>query len=136
LTELESRGHKSLDNYQNFAKAFRLLEFRPLMASATANRARLKSAAELGRSEMADASAFGNTLTRAVLYAIMQLAKEEDSDLVLSQLAINAPSYFDPATRGRLVAVAEYLADKTSELRPDEAKAARILAQLIRGQRL
>jgi putative DNA methylase len=136
LTELESRGHKSLDNYQNFAKAFRLSEFRSFMAAATANKARLKSAAELGRSEMTESSAFGNTLTRAVLYAIMQLSKEEDSDLVLSQLAINAPSYFDPATRGRLVAIAEYLADRTSELRPDEAKAARILAQLIRSQRL
>jgi putative DNA methylase len=136
LTELEARGHKSLDNYQNFAKAFRLPEFRSFMAAATANKARLKSATELGRSEMTDTSAFGNTLTRAVLYAIMQLAKEEDSDLVLSQLAINAPSYFDPATRGRLVAIAEYLADRTLELRPDEAKAARILAQLIRSQRL
>jgi putative DNA methylase len=136
LTELEARGHKSLDNYQNFAKAFRLPEFRSFMAAATANKARLKSATELGRAEMAESSAFGNTLTRAVLYAIMQLAKEEDSDLVLSQLAINAPSYFDSATRGRLVAIAEYLADRTLELRPDEAKAARILAQLIRSQRL
>jgi putative DNA methylase len=136
LTELEARGHKSLDNYQNFAKAFRLSEFRSLMAGATANKARLKGATELGRSEMNESSPFGNTLTRAVLYAIMQLAKEEDGDLVLSQLAINAPSYFDPATRGRLVAIAEYLADRTLELRPDEAKAARILAQLIRIQRL
>jgi len=136
LTELEARGHKSLDNYQNFAKAFRLPEFRSFMAAATANKARLKGATELGRSEMAESSAFGNTLTRAVLYAIMQLSMEEDSDLVLSQLAINSPSYFDPATRGRLVAIAEYLADRTLELRPDEAKAARILAQLIRSQRL
>jgi len=96
----------------------------------------LKSAVEFRRSEMTESSEFGNTLTRAILYAIMQLTQDEDGDLVLSQLAINAPSYFDQATRGRLVAIAEYLADKTAELRPDEAKAARILAQLIRGQRL
>jgi putative DNA methylase len=136
LLELESRGSKTLDNYQNFAKAFRLADFRPLMADAKANKARLKGATELGRTEMTDASAIGNTLTRAVLYAIMQLAKDEDGDLVLSQLAINAPSYFDPAVRARLVAIAEYLADKNAELRPDEAKAARILSQLIRSQRL
>jgi putative DNA methylase len=136
LLELESRGFKTLDNYQNFAKAFRLADFRPLMADAKANKARLKGATELGRAEMTDASAIGNTLTRAVLYAVMQLAKDEDGDLVLSQLAINAPSYFDPAVRGRLVAIAEYLADKNAELRPDEAKAARILSQLIRSQRL
>jgi len=136
LLELESRGFKTLDNYQNFAKAFRLDDFRPLMADAKANKARLKGAIELGRAEMTDASAIGNTLARAVLYAVMQLAKDEDGDLVLSQLAINAPSYFDPAVRGRLVAIAEYLADKNAELRPDEAKAARILSQLIRSQRL
>jgi putative DNA methylase len=136
LLELESRGLKTLDNYQNFAKAFRLADFRPLMADAKANKARLKGATELGRAEMTDASAIGNTLTRAVLYAVMQLTKDEDGDLVLSQLAINAPSYFDPAVRARLVAIAEYLADKNAELRPDEAKAARILSQLIRSQRL
>lgn len=136
LLELESRGFKTLDNYQNFAKAFRLADFRPLMADAKANKARLKGATELGRTEMTDASAIGNTLTRAVLYAVMQLAKDEDGDLVLSQLAINAPSYFDPAVRARLVAIAEYLADKNAEIRPDEAKAARILSQLIRSQRL
>jgi putative DNA methylase len=136
LIELESHGHKTLDNYQNFSKAFRVADFRALMAAAKANKACLKSAVELGRAEMAESSEFGTTLTRAILYAIMQLTKDEDGDLVLSQLAINAPSYFDQATRGRLVAIAEYLADKTAELRPDEAKAARILAQLIRGQRL
>jgi len=136
LLELESRGFKTLDNYQNFAKAFRLDDFRPLMADAKANKARLRGAIELGRAEMTDASAIGNTLTRAVLYAVMQLAKDEDGDLVLSQLAINAPSYFDPAVRARLVAIAEYLADKNAELRSDEAKAARILSQLIRSQRL
>ena len=136
LLELEARGSKTLDNYQNFAKAFRLADFRCLMAAATANKARLKDATELGRAEMTEASEFGNTPTRAVLYAVMQLVKDEDADLVLAQLAINAPSYYDSGTRDRLIALADYLADKTIELRPDEAKAARILAQLIRNQRI
>jgi putative DNA methylase len=136
LLELEARGSKTLDNYQNFAKAFRLADFRCLMAATTANKARLKDAIELGRAEMTEASEFGNTPTRAVLYALMQLIKDEDADLVLAQLAINAPSYYDSGTRDRLIALADYLADKTIELRPDEAKAARILAQLIRNQRI
>ena len=136
LLELEARGQKTLDNYQNFAKAFRLADFRCFMAAATANKARLKDATELGRAEMTEASEFGNTPTRAVLYAVMQLAKDEDADLVLAQLAINAPFYYDSGTRDRLIALADYLADKTVELRPDEAKAARILAQLVRNQRI
>ena len=136
LLELEARGSKTIDNYQNFAKAFRLADFRCLMGAATANKARLKDATELGRAEMTEASEFGNTPTRAVLYAVMQLVKDEDADLVLAQLAINAPSYYDSGTRDRLIALADYLADKTVELRPDEAKAARILAQLVRNQRI
>ena len=136
LLELEARGSKTLDNYQNFAKAFRLADFRCLMAAATANKARLKDATELGRAEMTEASEFGNTPTRAVLYAVMQLVKDEDADLVLAQLAINAPSYYDSGTRDRLIALADYLADKTVELRTDEAKAARILAQIVRSQRI
>jgi len=71
-----------------------------------------------------------------VLYSIMQLAKDEEGDLVLSQLAVNAPSYYDAGTRGRLVAITEYIADRTAEARPEEARAARILAQLIRNQRM
>ena len=136
LLELEARGYKSLDNYQNFAKAFRLADFRVLMASAKANIARLKTATELGKSEMSESSSFGNTPTRAVLYAVMQLAKDEDADLVLSQLAINAPSFYDSTTRARLVAIAEFLAENTIETRPVEAKAARILAELVRNQRI
>ena len=48
LVDLEARGLKTLDNYQNFAKAFKVHDFRALMASQRANQARLKSAVEFG----------------------------------------------------------------------------------------
>src|SRR5439155_22491695 len=56
MLDMEARGAKTLDNYQNFAKAFKVRDFRPLLGSLRANEARLKSAVELGRSETAEGS--------------------------------------------------------------------------------
>jgi putative DNA methylase len=136
LIELESQGAKTLDNYQNFAKAFKVADFKPLMAQSKANAARLKSAVELGKQEMSDAAELGNTALRGVLYAIMELVKGDDGTDVLTHLSFNVESYFDPEVREVLSELADYLASKLVELRPEEASAARVLRELIRNQRL
>src|SRR5437660_79421 len=56
LLDLEAKRFKTVDNYQNFAKAFKVRNFRVLMASERANQARLKSAMEFGKTEMAEGS--------------------------------------------------------------------------------
>ncbi len=56
MLDLEARGAKTLDNYQNFAKAFKVRDFHALLASRKANDARLKSAIEFGRAEMGEGS--------------------------------------------------------------------------------
>ena len=56
MLDLEARGVKSLDNYQNFAKAFKVRDFKSLLASHKANDARLKNALDFGRSEMSEGS--------------------------------------------------------------------------------
>lgn len=134
LIELEAKGLKTLDNYQNFAKAFKVADYRTFMASQRANAARLKSATELGRSEMGEGSEFGGTRLRAILYALMELEKEVDGDTALAHLALNVENYYDQSSRDLMVALADYLAGKLAHLRPSEASAARILRQLIRGQ--
>lgn len=134
LLELESRGTKTLDNYQNFAKAFKVADFRVLMADSRANSARLKSAVELGRAEMSDASELAHTALRAVLYATMELVKEVDGADVLAHLSFNVEGFFDPAVRVVLVALSDFLAAKLVELRPAEASACRVLGELIKSQ--
>jgi len=52
MLDMEARGAKKIDNYQNFAKAFKVRHFKPFLASHKANDARLKSAMDFGRSEM------------------------------------------------------------------------------------
>jgi putative DNA methylase len=48
LLDLEGKGLKTLDNYQNFAKAFKVRDFRALMGNQRANEARLRGAVEFG----------------------------------------------------------------------------------------
>lgn len=136
LIELEARGQKTLDNYQNFAKAFKVENFKPLMASERANAARLKSAVELGRTEMNESSELYNSVLRGALYALMELVKNKEGDEVLAHLALNVPTYYDQTRRGVIVELAAYLAGKLESLRPEEASAARVLAELVRNQRL
>jgi putative DNA methylase len=137
LMDLEARGLKTLDNYQNFAKAFKVRNFRALMASQKANQARLKSAVEFGKTEMSDSSELHQSVLRAVLYAMMELVKNVDGSEVLAHLTLNVPDYYANQTqRDRVAELADYLARKLETQRPDEARAARILRELVRHQRL
>ena len=94
LIDLEAKGLKKLDNYQNFAKAFKVRDFRALMASQKANEARLKNAVEFGKTEMSEGSELHQSVLRAVLYAMMELVKNVDGNEVLAHLTLNVPDYY------------------------------------------
>lgn len=137
MLDLEARGAKTLDNYQNFAKAFKVRDFQALMGSKKANEARLKSAVEFGRAEMSDGSELHESALRAVLYATMELVKNVDSAEVLAHLVLNVPDYYgNDAQRELAASLADYLANRLEQLRPEEATAARILRELVKNQRL
>ena len=137
MVEMEARGLKKLDNYQNFAKAFKVRDFSILMGDQGANHARLKSAVEFGRAEMGEGSQLHQSVLRAVLYALMELVSDVDSDAVLAHLTLNIPNYYGDMTQRELaVELADYLAQRLDEHRPDEASAARVLCELVRNQRL
>jgi putative DNA methylase len=137
LLDLEAKGLKTLDNYQNFAKAFKVRDFRALMGSQKANEAQLRSAVEFGKNEMSEGSELHQSVLRAVLYAIMELAKNVDGNEVVAHLTLNVPDYYSNQTqRERVVELADYLAKKLENLRPDEASAARVLREMVKNQRL
>jgi putative DNA methylase len=137
MLDMESRGAKTLDNYQNFAKAFKVRDFKAFMGDQRANHARLKSAAEFGRAEMGEGSELHQSVLRAVLYAVMELVKNVDGNEVLAHLMFNIPNYYGDMTQRELsVGLADYLALRLETLRPEEASAARVLRELIKNQRL
>ncbi len=137
MLDMEARGTKTLDNYQNFAKAFKVRDFKVLMGDQRANKARLRTAVEFGRAEMGEGAELYQSVLRAVLYAVMELVKNLDSDEVLAHLTLNIPNYYGDMTQRELaVELADYLAKRLDGLRPDEASAARVLCELVKNQRL
>jgi hypothetical protein len=99
---------------------------------------RASTAAEFKRDVFGD-TAFGNSILRALLYALLLLQKEQDESDVLDQLHdLIQSSHHDGyhARRPQLVAMARYIATKRARTAPLEAQAARILEALLRNERL
>jgi putative DNA methylase len=137
MLDMEAKGAKTLDNYQNFAKAFKVHDFRPLLGSLRANEARLKSAVEFGRSEMGEGSELHESVLRAVLYAVMELVRNVDGNEVLAHLTLNIPNYYGDMTQRELaIELSSYLEKRLEASRPEEASAARVLRELVKNQRL
>ncbi len=137
MLDMEARGTKTLDNYQNFAKAFKVNDFRALMGDQRANHARLKTAVEFGRSEMSEGSELNQSVLRAVLYAVMELVNNIDGNDVMAHLTLNIPNYYGDMTQRELaVELSDYLARRLDHLNPDEGSAARVLRELVKNQRL
>lgn len=142
MAEMEHQGSKSLDNYQNFAKAFKIHHFDQLMSdSSKANSARLKLSTEFKSSMMSGDAEIASTPLRALLYAMYELTKEVEVDDVLLHLMDNCPNYLP--TKPLLAKIADYLAEKRESLKStktfdpkSEASAARVMAEAIRNQKL
>ena len=136
MLEQESHGLNKLDNYQNFAKAFAVRNFSALMGSENANKAALKSAKDFGRSEMNQSSEMYQTPTRAVLYALMDLQANKDLDVVLKGLEQNLKPGAFYSSRGMMATIARFIGKKADAMRPEEASAARVLADGIENQKM
>jgi putative DNA methylase len=137
MLDMEARGAKTLDNYQNFAKAFKVRDFKAFMVRHRANDARLKSAVDFGRSEMGAGSELYQSPLRAVLYSVMELQQGSDGEEALTHLALNIPDYYaDASLRELAIALSDYLARHLHGRRPEEASSARVLCELIRNHRI
>jgi putative DNA methylase len=137
MIDLEIRGVKTLDNYQNFAKAFKVRDFTNFMQSKKANEARLKSAVEFGKAELGEGSELHFSTIRAIYFAMMEIINEVDSNEVLQHLSFNVKDYYSSGQQRELaLALSQYLGSRLESLRPEEASAARVLSELIRNQRL
>jgi putative DNA methylase len=146
MAEIEGRrptgAPGKLDDYQTFAKAFRCMEWRPLMADATPNRARLKGAADFGRGLM-EGHEFARGLIRPVLYTIRELvlASGEHQDPADAGFAAihTIRDLFGPEwlpRRADAMAIASWIGRSQNQVRSHEAEGGRVLAELIRTERL
>ena len=147
MTEAEAERPASqpggkLDDYQNFAKAFRAERWDELMAERTPNVARLKGAAEFRRGLMTG-HPFAEGMLRPTLYAINELrlaaARDDDPRISGDRVLHGLRDHFGEEwmrRRQTVRAVAAWLGATWSLHRPPEASAARTLAGLIHAERL
>jgi putative DNA methylase len=133
MLDMEAKGLHVLSNFINFSNAFKVGDRDEVMGEVRANKASLKSAIQLGQRGMNANDEFGPTVLRSVLYAVhlLQAGKVEPPD-VMHQLRELVPNFY--RERDRMVAMADYLSQKTAQMRPDESANARVLRDLIRQE--
>jgi putative DNA methylase len=140
MIDMEAQGEKSLDNYQNFAKAFKIRQFEDLMGVSRANSSRLMVAEEFKSSLMSGDSEIAGSLLRALLYAMWETQKNIEMDEILSHLMDNCGAQY-LQSRHLLITMAQHIADRREGIKPTklyeaEASAARVLSEAIQGHRL
>jgi hypothetical protein len=131
---IEAGGHSKLDNYQNFARAFRVQDYTVFMASVRPNEARLKRAVDFGQRTGFEIPEFGGGLVRAVLFSADSLARDADPETMLAQLRDTVPDYYN--RRSDLIDIAEYLARQRGREEGSEGRQAHILTNLLKNERL
>jgi len=135
MMDIEEEGEAKLDQFQNFAKAFRVGDYDDMMASKSPNNARLKTAIKLGKTSMAEGTPFGrDSIVRLALRGVWRVAKEDEVDDVLEELRDMIPDYL--RKRDTLRQIIAYVAAKREQTEPDEASAARILGTAIQTERI
>lgn len=132
MLDMESVGASKLDNYQNFAKAFRVDDYTKVMASMTANGSRLKQVDEFSSRELTDSTEIGQTWLGHLIIAIQQLLAEIEPQSVVKTLMEDLPDYLE--VRPKLIDLVRFLENKSR----NEAvrSAAEILVSRMQTQRL
>ncbi|CAI8823310.1 anti-phage-associated DUF1156 domain-containing protein [Methylocaldum szegediense] len=131
MMDMETTGASKLDNYQNFAKAFRVQDYARVMASLTANKARLKRVTEFTSRDLTDSTEIGATWLGRLIIGIQQLLNEIEAQTVISQLQAEMPDFLD--IRPLLIDVLAFIERKAPEMQVREA--AEILGARLRNLR-
>lgn len=95
MMDMETTGASKLDNYQNFAKAFRVQDYVRVMGNMTANKARLKRITEFASRDLTDSTEIGGTILGNLIIGMQQLLKQIDPQTVISQLQAEMPDFIE-----------------------------------------
>ena len=125
MLDMETTGSSKLDNYQNFAKAFRVQDYAAIMASIKPNAARLKSVTEFKPRDLTDRIELGPTPLGALIIAIQEFligcGADKEPEVVMANLRDAVVDYL--GVRPKLVDMTSFIA-------------AEAIASRMRNQRL
>lgn len=131
MMDMETTGARKLDNYQNFAKAFRVQDYSRLMASMAPNEARLKQVTEYASRDLTDSTEIGVTRLGRLIIALQQLLKDTEPQVIVDQLRAEMADFLD--ARPLLVDMLSFIERKVSE--PTTRGAAEVLGARLKNLR-
>ncbi len=132
MLDMETTGASKLDNYQNFAKAFRVRDYGEVMASIKPNAARLKAITEFKPRDLTDHTEIGPTTLGALIVALQEFLADREPEVVMANLRDAVPDYLH--RRPLLIDLAAFIAAKARG--PETRRAAEAIASRLRNQRL
>jgi len=131
MMDMETTGSSKLDNYQNFAKAFRVQDYTKVMGNMTANKARLKRITEFQSRDLTDSTEIGPTRLGRLIIGLQQLLAETEPQVVIGQLQEDLPDFLD--IRPLLIDMLAFIERKTPE--PEVRDAAEVLGGRLKNLR-
>ncbi|MGP6089790.1 anti-phage-associated DUF1156 domain-containing protein [Antarctobacter jejuensis] len=95
MMDMETTGASKLDNYQNFAKAFRVADYGKVMGTMAANSARLKRVTEFASRDLTDSTEIGPTWLGRLIIGLQQLLAETEPAVVVGQIQEDLPDFLE-----------------------------------------
>lgn len=113
MMDMETTGAAKLDNYQNFAKAFRVEDYSRVMGSMAANQARLKRIPEFASRDLTDSTELGATRLGRLIIGVQQVLAETEPQSIVSQLQAEMSDFLE--VRSLLVDLLAFIERKAPE---------------------
>ncbi|QLK44248.1 DNA methylase [Vibrio owensii] len=113
MMDIETTGAGKLDNYQNFAKAFRVGDYTRVMGSMAANKAQLKRIPEFVSRDLTESNEIGSTWLGQLIIGLQQLLAEVEPQTVISHLQEELPDFME--IRPLLIDMLKFIENKAPE---------------------
>ena len=131
MMDMETAGAAKLDNYQNFAKAFRVTDYSRVMGDMRPNNARLKRVSEYASRDLTDATEIGVTRLGQLIIALQQLLKDTEAQVIVEQLRAEMADFLE--VRSLLVDMLAFIERKAPE--SEVRSAAEVLGARLKNLR-
>lgn len=113
MMDIETTGAGKLDNYQNFAKAFRVEDYTRVMGSMAANKAQLKRIPEFESRDLTESNEIGSTWLGQLIIGLQQLLAEVEPQTVISHFQEELPDFME--IRPVLIDMLKFFENKAPE---------------------
>lgn len=131
MLDMETTGAQKLDNYQNFAKAFRVEDYSRVMGDMRPNHARLKRVTEFASRDLTESTELGASRLGRLVMALQQRLKDVEAQAIIDQIRHEMADFLE--VRPLLADMLAFIERKSSE---DEVRtAAEVLSARLKNLR-